>query len=328
MPLTRAEYIMNNEEQHARHTCDQRYQQGSAFVRGEYCGIHEVTVPLLDPGFRFGDAVYDVVTVSKDYFFRLDDHMARFQQSCEKIRLTNPYSPEQTRHILAELVCLAGLRDAYVFWCVTRGRLKDQGSQRIEGNNPDVYSNSFYAFVIPYVFIAGDKLREQGLELLISKNHIRIPSKAVDPRAKNFHWLDMTLSLFEAGDTGKNFSLLVDSEGYITESPGANILMFVDNILSTPSNNCLEGITRQTALELAEGLGVPTQIRPIHYSELLEADEVFLSSSAGGIMPVKSVDDRIYDSINKGKSITETIHNSYWKKRWDGWRGINISDIV
>src|SRR5205085_2539328 len=115
--------------------------------------------------------------------------------------------------------------------------------------DPSAYANRFYAFVVPYLFLADDEKRQCGLNLIVSRNYIRIPSASVDARAKNFHWMDLKLSLFEARDQGGDWSVLCDSDGFLTEAPGANVFFLRDDVLWTPMDGCLEGITRQTVIE-------------------------------------------------------------------------------
>ena len=188
--------------------------------------------------------------------------------------------------IFTRMLSLTGLKDAGVFWCVTRG-LARKVSDR---NNPDCFENRFYAIVDGYGSIATEEQRDRGLDLMISRKYIRIHPRAVDPRAKNFHWQDMKLSLFEARENDKDWSVLTDGEGFLTEAPGANIFVIKDGELYTPDSGCLEGITARSALELAHMLDIPTHVERVHADDLRKADDAFITSSAGGIMPVNSVD--------------------------------------
>jgi branched-chain amino acid aminotransferase len=319
-PVLPVQQIMATDPAHARLPHDARYARGSAYVNGKYCPVDEATVPLLDLGFRHADAAYDVVSASRGLFFRLDDHLERFERSCALFRLANPNDREETVGILSELLRLAGTRDAYVWWCVTRGRLREGG----ESKAPEDYLNGFYAYVVPYRFIADDAQRGHGIGLMVSQRYIRIPAKAVDPRAKNFHWMDLQLSLFEAHDAGFDFSVLCDADGLLTESPGANIFLIKDGALFTPDTGCLEGITRQTTLELAAALDLAVHVGALHVDRLRDADEAFITSSAGGIMPVSRVDGvALGAQVGPGK-LTTRLHNLYWQKRWEGWLGTAI----
>jgi len=320
MALVQAEHIMATDPAHARLEHSPEYGHGSAFIHGQYCPIDHAAIPIIDCGFMHADAAYDVVSASKGYIFRLDDHLERFEKSCEVFRLRNPHSRDETAEILIELVRLAGTREAYIWWCVTRGAMPD-GDQR---GNPGAYQNMFYAFVIPYLFIAGDEARNRGLDLAISKEHIRIPTRAVDPTAKNFHWMDMKLALFEAHDQGRDSAVLCDEDGYLAESPGANIFLIKEGVLYTPDGGCLEGITRKTTLEMAEELDMPSRVEKVHADQLVAADEAFITSTAGGIMPVNSVDGQLLGDMQGPGEQTIRLHNLYWEKRWDGWLGTAV----
>ena len=320
MTIIQAEKIMLEDPAHARMDHAPEYEPGSAFMLGFYTPVDQAGVPMVDMGFMHADAAYDVVSVSKGQFFRLEDHLQRFEKSCEKFRLTNPYTVEQTAEILTNMVKLAGTQEAYVWWCVTRG-LPKPGAAR---SDKDAYENQFYGFVIPYMYIASDEQRSRGLDVQISKNYIRIPTNAVDPTAKNLHWMDMKLALFEAADAGKEWSVLTDNEGILTEAPGANIFLIKDATVYTPDSGCLEGITRKTTLELAEEIGLSIHIGKISAQQLLEADEAFITSTAGGIMPINSVDDVLIGNTAGPGELTTRLHNLYWDKRWSGWLGTPV----
>ncbi len=321
MSLIQAEHIMNTDPNHTRLDHEPKYGHGSAFIHGQYCSIDEAAIPIVDCGFVHADAAYDVVSASKGYIFRLQDHLERFEKSCASFRLRNPFGAAETAEILTNLVKLAGTREAYIWWCVTRGAMPD-GDQR---GNPDAYENMFYAFVIPYFYIAGDEVRNRGLNLAISREHIRIPEKAVNPKAKNFHWMDMKLALFEAHDQGSDSAVLCDTEGYLAESPGANIFLVKDGVLYTPDSGCLEGITRRTTLELAADLDIPTRVEKVHADQLRAADEAFITSTAGGIMPVNTIDSLVLGGADGPGEFTSRLHNLYWEKRWDGWLGTPVN---
>ncbi len=81
--------------------------------------------------------------------------------------------------------------------------------------------NRFYAFVTPYSFIMHDAERTRGANLYVSEDFVRISPKAVDPTAKNFHWMDLKLSIFEAIRAGADWSVLTDGNGNLTKRPAA-----------------------------------------------------------------------------------------------------------
>ena len=309
--------IIASDPKHAREPHDAAYEHGSAFTQGQIRPINEGMVPIQDMGFLQADAAYDVVSASGGYIFRLDEHMERFNESCEKFRLENPYGDDETKDILVSCVRKAGLKDAYIWWAVTRGR-----TPRVRTGK--TFDFQFYAFVIPYLFIFGDDARRRGVHVNVSASYERISPRSVDPTAKNFHWMDMKLALLDAYEEGAEWSVLADSEGNLTEAPGCNVFLINDGVIRTPASGCLHGITRQTVIELAAELNVPLEVTDIPAAELVKADEAFLTSTAGGIMPVSIVDNVALGGRNGPGEITTDLHNLYWTRRWDGWLGTPI----
>ncbi|MCS5605212.1 MAG: aminotransferase class IV, partial [Alphaproteobacteria bacterium] len=144
-----------------------------------------------------------------------------------------------------------------------------------------------------------------------------------DPRAKNFCSLDLNMSLMEAGEAGAEWSVMTDGNGILTESPGSNIFLVRDNKVLTPELGCLEGVTRLTARQLCEELGLEVIVGAATVDQLLSADEAFLTSSAGGILPVSTVDGT---TLCQGAGpISTKVHNLYWQKRWGGWHGTGVN---
>ncbi len=315
MQIIEAQKIITTDPSHARATYASEYENGSAYTQDTYRPIEQGVVPITDAGFIHADAAYDVVSASAGYMFRMQDHIKRFTASCEKFALVNPYSEAETVEILNNLVRLTGLKDAYIWWAVTRGEL--EGGDRVKAE----YRNKFYAFVTPYMFIHGDAMRTRGAKIKISTEYQRIPPEAVDPTAKNFHWMDMKLSIFEARSAGAEWSVLTDAHGNLTEAPGCNVFLIKDKVLKTPDAGCLEGITRQTVFDLADELGLGLEVTKVPAQELIDADEAFLTSTAGGIMPVSVVNEKPLGGLNGPGELTTQLHNLYWEKRWSGWLG-------
>ena len=279
--------------------------KGAAFINDQYVPVAEASLPVLDWGFLHSDATYDVAHVWQGRFFRLDDYLDRFQRSMESLRMSVPYSREQIREVMFELVRRSGLRDAYVEIICTRG-MPAPGSR-----DPRSCSNRFMAFAIPFVWIAGEKLRAQGLNLLVSQ-YQRIAPESIDSRIKNYHWLDMVMGLFEAYDAGADSAVLVDAGGNLVEGPGFNVFALCGDRVITPARGVLEGVTRATVLELlaAENVQVSAELLPAATARA--ADEVFITSTAGGVMPVTQISGhRVGDG--KPGALTTRLNQAYWK---------------
>ncbi len=133
----------------------------------------------------------------------------------------------------------------------------------------------------------------------------------MNPSVKNYHWGDFTAGLFEAKDAGFETVVLCDHAGNVTEGPGFNAFAVIEGRVVTPDLGVLQGITRRTVLEICAELGIETEVRPLPLAEFMEADEVFLSSSGGGVLPITKVDDRVLGNGAIGP-VAERLGAAYW----------------
>lgn len=285
-------------------------EAGVAYIGGRYLPLSEASIPITDWGFIRGDAVYDAIPFTGGFLFRLSDHVERFGLSMRKWRLQISLEPDRVTAVIREVVRRSGLRDGLVLIIATRGVPPSLGIR-----DPARFENRFYAFsqVLPPI-AAPERLRD-GMSVIISRVR-RIPETSVDSTAKNFQWGDFTQARLEANDRGADNALLLDHEGNVTEGPGFNAFIVSGGALKTPAHHRLEGITRRTVMEIAERAGWPVSETEISATEMVEADEVFLCTSAGGIFPVTEIDGQPVADGTCGE-ITAYLLDQYWRLRVD-----------
>jgi branched-chain amino acid aminotransferase len=294
-----------------------RYAAGAAYIDGRYMPVGEACIPLTDWGYRRSDATYDVVGVWRGSFFRLDDHVGRFRASMRALRLEPRETDADIKAILGRCVALSGLREAYVAMDCLRGRPPPDRPL-----HPAYCRNYLAAFAIPWVWVLSPEVQARGAHVVVA-DAPRIPDACVDPRIKNFHWADLTRGLFQAHDHGADTCVLLDVNGHITEGPGFNVFVVTAGIIATPATGALEGITRQSVLELCEELGLACEVRPITVAELRGADEIFLTTTAGGIMPVSRIDGRILGNDRPGL-LSSRLRERFWSRREAGWHATAV----
>ena len=283
--------------------------KGVAYMDGRYMPLAEASIPILDRGFLRSDVTYDALHVWKGRFFRMQEHIDRFRASIAGLRMALPHTDEELRDILMECVRRTGERNAFVMVMCSRG-VQPPGTR-----DPRLCRNRLYAYAQPFLWIANEEQRRDGLKLVLAKTQ-RIPPEALDQRIKNFHWLDLTMSLFEAYDRDAHTTVLPLADGTVTEGPGYNIFIVKDGALATPDRGMFEGITRRTVAEIAAELQMRCEIRPVRIEELAEADEIFTSTTAGGITPVSWYEGRPIGDGRPGR-ITTRIHDLYWRRHED-----------
>jgi branched-chain amino acid aminotransferase len=285
------------------------FEAGAAYVDGECVPIGDAKISIVDTGFSRSDVTYDVVAVWNGAFFRLDDHLERFERSCRELRMTLPHTTGEMAEILTRLVGLAGLREAYVETICTRGIA---GGVR----DPRLFENRFAAYAIPYVWLLRPEDAETGMDAIIARTVERISTRSVDPTVKNFHWGDLTKGLYEAYDRGARYPILLDAEGRITEGAGYNVFALVDGRLLTPVSGTLLGITRRTVIELASEQGIPVEATDISEAEFRSGSELFATSTAGGVMPITSLDGEPVGDGAVGP-VTRKLRDLYWAAHED-----------
>ena len=279
---------------------------GAAWMNGKVLPISQAMIPVNDWGLVHSDITYDVVPVIDGAFFRFDEYLARFLSSMENLHLDPRMSKRDIKAALHQMVGKSSLRDSYVAMVCSRGKPKIAGSR-----DPRDCENHFFAWCVPYVHIIKPEIVEQGATAWIAQNAYRIPENSVNPLVKNYHWGDFTQGLFEAKDKNYETVILLDYDGNVTEGPGFNVFAVKDKVLITPDRGVLAGVSRKTVLEMADHLGIKTCVRSLSVEELLEADEVFLSSSGGGVIPIIRVNETIFGNGASGP-ISVQLNETYW----------------
>ena len=292
-----------------RHLDPHAYPHGVAFMDGQYLPMSEAKISVLDWGFLHSDATYDTVHVWNGSFFRLDRHLDRFFASMDKLRLSVPFGRDEITEILVNCVAMSGHRAAYVEMICTRG------TSPTFSRDPRETVNRFMAFAVPFGSVANKGQLERGLSIAIS-DVVRIPPSSIDPGIKNYHWLDLVRGLFDAYDAGAETALVRDQHGNIAEGAGFNVFAVKDGKLSTPKTGVLPGITRQTVFDLCAEQNIPVTVGDLSVAELRAADEVFITSTAGGIMPVTRIDGEPVGSGSVGP-MNRRLADLYWQKHDD-----------
>ena len=155
----------------------------------------------------------------------------------------------------------------------------------------------------------------------------RIPPSSVDLTIKNYHWMDLVTGMLDAYERGHHTALLVDENNNISEGPGFNIFCVDTTGISTPDHGVLEGITRQTVINLSKELHFEVNTKPISIEMLKSSDELFATSTAGGVMPITKVSG---EKIGTGKvgDVTRQIHKLCWEKHSDPDWTLSVESLL
>lgn len=211
--------------------------------------------------------------------------------SCASI----PPKAMRRSRVLTDLVRRSGLREAYVAMDCLRGRPAPGLPY-----HPAFGRAYLVCFAIPWVWLFTPEQQARGVHAIVAKTP-RIAPESVDPPPE-LPLGDLTQANFEAHDAGAETAILTDGHGLITEGPGFNVFAVIDGVVVSPDRGALEGITRKTVFELCELKGIGSDVRPLRVDEFEDADEIFLSTTAGGIMPVSRLGAAFSAMIGRAQS--------------------------
>lgn len=252
----------------------------TVFLNGEFLAPAEAKVPVLDRGFIFGDAVYEVLPAYKRRLFRLREHLARLRYSLASVRIEDPYDEARWCELLQTVVDRNPWPDQTVYLQVTRG---------VAPRDPPFPVPP----LTPTVLIMSSPLRQpteaqraEGLRVITREDYrwLRCDVKTTSLIAN-------CLLRQEAVDADCAEVILL-RDGKVTEASSANVFIVKNGVIIAPPKNhlVLAGITYDLVLELAKTERLPFELREITLAELYASDEVWLSSSIREVMPVTRVD--------------------------------------
>ena len=251
-----------------------------AYVNGEFLPLERATVRVEDRGYQFADGVYEVVRTYGGRPFAADEHLARLARSLDAIELKNPLTAEQWKSIIHEGIRRSGFAEAIVYVQITRGCAPRHRSMP-KGVDPTV------VMTVRELAPPATKIRETGIAV------ITVPEfRWARCDIKSIALLPTVLAYQAARKAGANDTIFVDEVDTVNESTAGNVFVVTVGRLRTPpkSTRMLAGVTRDKLLEAARAAGIETAEERISRSELLAAEEVFLSSTTAEVTPVATVD--------------------------------------
>lgn len=248
---------------------------------GNYCKVKEIFLPVVDFGFIHCDSTYDAIATRNNNFVNLEEHLDRFYDGCDSIRLKMPYSKEEVKLILQNLLDQSTLKESIIFIVITRGVSKN-GPRDLITPVPNVFF-----FVRPYAQFQNNNTTSICLSTIFRND-------SIDQRVKNFAWNDLTLAQFEANDRGYDSSVLLSRHGYLTEGPAFNIALIKDGVIKSPKSVRLTGTVMEQVRRYCEINSITFEYCDILPSELNTADAVFLTSTGGNVILVSKYEETIY----------------------------------
>jgi len=281
-----------------------------AFFDGRIVPTQKAKISIMTKALQYGVGVFGGIRGYYDnhtetvYLFRITDHLARLLSSLNILGTAIKYSSTELEKILHQLVAANKPRTDCYFRPFAYA---DESSL-----TPIISSNFNFAM---YMIPLGDYLpTSKGLSVMISSWR-RILDNAIPARGKiSGTYINSALARQEASRLGFDEAIMLTEEGHVAEGSAENIFIIRDGVLITPSksDDVLEGITRNTIIQLAQDSGIPVEIRSIDRTELYIAQEVFFTGTGAQVAWIKSIDGRKIGNGKIGK-ISSRLQNLFFK---------------
>lgn len=271
-----------------------------AYLNGWLGSPEEACVSINDRGYVFGDGVYEVVQAYNGVMFALEQHLRRLELSAAAVEIDLPWDMAQLKEIAEEVLAQSGIKEAVIYIQVTRGTAPRShvpaGAIRpnllvtvrhMPDIPPSLYSEGVKAITMPEFRWQMCNVKSISLQAAVLAKH-------------------------RAERAGAAEAIFVLPDGTVTEGASSNVFIVKDGVLMThpADNRILSGVTRHFVLTVAESLGVKAVVAPYNVSDLMKAEEVFITGSVAEVVPVVNVDGK---TIGGGKPgpLTARLHRGF-----------------
>ncbi|HJM89246.1 MAG TPA: branched-chain amino acid transaminase [Dehalococcoidia bacterium] len=286
--------------------------QPTAFFEGEFVPLEDAKIGVMTHAFNYGTAVFEGIRGNWNaddetlYLFRVRDHVKRVLQSSKIMRLGVSYSEDQIVENIERVAELSDFReDVYIRPLVYK-------SEEVVGLRMHDLEEDLLIFLTPF----GAYLDPDAGVRCMTSSWRRIDDTMIPARAKvTGLYANNAMAKTEAQLNGFDEAIMLNQDGHVSEGSGENIVIIRHGKLITPpaADNILEGITLETALEIAQReLGLEVERRTIDRSELYIADEIFMTGTAAHVTPVTEV-DRIPIGDGQFGEVSSTLQKRYFE---------------
>lgn len=272
-------------------------------INGDIFDLKDGKISILDHCLLFGDGIFEGIRFIDRKVLLHQEHLDRLYKSAAGIRLPM-VPPQEYEHQLFCAIRASNLQSGYIRVLATRGI----GELDL---NPSKCTDAKLIIIVATLKLFPDELYERGIKLIVARTN-KIPSRSFDCGIKSCNYLSNIMALWESIDQGASEAIMTDENGIVSETTMANIFGVEGGLLFTPSleTNCLAGITRAKVIDIASRQGVSIKQGRYTGDDFRHADEVFLTGTGVGILPVTQIENQKIGDGTMGK-ITRLLRSAY-----------------
>jgi branched-chain amino acid aminotransferase len=276
-------------------------RDGTIWFNGDLIPWRDAKIHVMNHGLHYASCIFEGERAYEGNIFKSNEHTTRFFKSAAVLGMDIPFAPDMINQAKEAVLKANNFTNAYLRPVAWRGSEQMGIAARATKTHVAIAVWEWPSYFSP-------ELREKGISLKTSKWQKPAPNTALtEAKAAGLYMIN-TLSKHQAEDEGYTDALMLDYRGYAVEATGANLFCIKDGVIYTPKPDCfLNGITRQTTIELAKELGFRLVEDFITVDFLKSADEVFITGTAAEISAVGKIDDTIYTV----GTVTRTLRDAY-----------------
>ncbi len=276
-------------------------RDGLIWIDGKILPWRDAKVHILTHGLHYASAVFEGERCYSGNIFKSQEHSERLVRSADLIDMKMTMTVDQINQAKEEILEANKLKDAYLRPVAWRGSEQMGISAQATLTHVAIACWEWPSYFSP-------EMREKGISLQTGKWRAPAPDTAPTASKASCLYATHTMSKHAAEHNGYTDALMLDYRGLVAEATGANLFMVKDGQIKTPIPDCfLNGLTRQTVIQLAKDLGLPIEETRIKPEELAKADEVFLTGTAAEVTAVGKIDDVTY----KVGPVTRQLRDAY-----------------
>jgi len=285
---------------------DDRNTSINVWVNDGLVPREQAKISVFDSVVQGGDAVWEGIRVYDGRVFQLNFHLTRLVDSAHAMAFSDVPTREFITHALFETLKSNGMRDdTHVRLTLTRGEKTTSGM--------DPRLNIYGSTLIVLAEWKKPVFAKDGIRLITSSVRRNTP-QCIDSKIHHNNLINNILAKIQANVAGVDDAVMLDTQGYLSETNATNIFLVKERCLYTPqADSCLPGITRSTILAMAKDLTIPAVERNLSTTEMYTACEMFTTGTMGELDPVVEVDGRMIGDGTPGP-VTLQLCDHYWKQ--------------
>ena len=291
---------------------DKRNNNIQVYINGKFYHRSKANVSVMDSGFLLGDGVWEGIRLHKNVFVHLNEHLIRLYNGAKSIAMTIPISKEKMKSEIMKTIKMNEMEtDVHIRLIVSRG------IKKTPYQNPNVTISPPTIVIIPEYKIASEVVKRDGITIG-TVNTIR-DYRVQDPRINSLSKHNCIAACIEANNLGVDEGLMLDPNGFVSTCNSTNFFIVrKGEVWTSTGQYCLNGITRQSIIKLCKQYDIPVHEKNFLVEDVHTSDEIFVTGTFAGVIPVVSVDEIIIGDGMRGK-ITKNLQD---------WYSLDLEDLV